>query len=46
MYGWLVIIINAERTQSYSLYTTKKETLFASQKGFTGNTSFFGKAFL
>ena len=24
MYGWRVIIINAERTQSYSLYTMKK----------------------
>ena len=24
MYGWLVMIINAERTQSYRLYTIKK----------------------
>jgi len=27
MYGWMVRIINAEQTQSYSLYTIKKQTI-------------------
>jgi hypothetical protein len=26
MYSWMVMLINAERTQSYSLYTTIKYT--------------------